>query len=238
MAAFTYEAINAQGLESSGIIHAPDSSAAAEQLQARGLLAQLALRARGERRRRRANDLQEGQAEVAADLCAAAGDDDRGRREHRRRPRHARGADRRHVPAGDPGRGALRRRGGHGALPRARPPSEGLQPALRLDGRGGRVVGHARSRPRPDRDADREGDPDQAAREGRDGLSGRRPQLRDARADLHAPLHRAGVREGVRRSRRRAAAADEDRDERLRRAPRLLVHHLPGARHCAGAFAS
>ena len=39
MAAFAYNAINAQGLESSGVIHAPDSSAAAEQLQARGLLA-------------------------------------------------------------------------------------------------------------------------------------------------------------------------------------------------------
>jgi len=39
MAAFAYNAINAQGLESSGIIHAPDSTAAAEQLQARGLLA-------------------------------------------------------------------------------------------------------------------------------------------------------------------------------------------------------
>ncbi len=38
MAAFTYEAINAQGLESSGIIHAPDSGTATEQLQARGLL--------------------------------------------------------------------------------------------------------------------------------------------------------------------------------------------------------
>jgi type IV pilus assembly protein PilC len=39
MAAFTYEAINAQGLESSGVIHAPDTMAATELLQARGLLA-------------------------------------------------------------------------------------------------------------------------------------------------------------------------------------------------------
>ena len=39
MAAFTYEAINAQGLESSGVIHAPDTIAATELLQARGLLA-------------------------------------------------------------------------------------------------------------------------------------------------------------------------------------------------------
>ncbi len=39
MAVFAYNAINAQGLESSGIIHAPDTMAATEQLQARGLLA-------------------------------------------------------------------------------------------------------------------------------------------------------------------------------------------------------
>ena len=40
MAAFAYDAINAQGLEISGVIHAPDLSAAREQLQARGLLPQ------------------------------------------------------------------------------------------------------------------------------------------------------------------------------------------------------
>jgi type IV pilus assembly protein PilC len=40
MAAFAYEAINAQGLELSGVVHAPDLSAAREQLQARGLLPQ------------------------------------------------------------------------------------------------------------------------------------------------------------------------------------------------------
>src|ERR687887_255607 len=40
MAAFAYDAINAQGLELSGVIHAPDLSAAREQLQARGLLPQ------------------------------------------------------------------------------------------------------------------------------------------------------------------------------------------------------
>ena len=39
MAAFAYDAINAQGLESSGLIYAPDVSAAREQLQMRGLLA-------------------------------------------------------------------------------------------------------------------------------------------------------------------------------------------------------
>ena len=39
MAAFAYTAINAQGLELDGVIHAPDHSAAHEQLRIRGLLA-------------------------------------------------------------------------------------------------------------------------------------------------------------------------------------------------------
>ncbi len=40
MAAFTYSAINAQGLQSSGELHAPDLEAAKEQLRSRGLLPQ------------------------------------------------------------------------------------------------------------------------------------------------------------------------------------------------------
>src|SRR5204863_5261134 len=40
MAAFAYTAINAQGLESKGEIHAPDTKGAREQLRLRGLLAQ------------------------------------------------------------------------------------------------------------------------------------------------------------------------------------------------------
>jgi len=40
VAVFSYDAINAQGLESSGVIHAPDLTNAREQLQARGLLPQ------------------------------------------------------------------------------------------------------------------------------------------------------------------------------------------------------
>ena len=40
MAAYTYSAINAQGIELSGNIHAPDRDAAREQLRVRGLLAQ------------------------------------------------------------------------------------------------------------------------------------------------------------------------------------------------------
>src|SRR3954454_11489013 len=46
MAAFAYDAINAQGLEISGVVHAPDLGAAREQLQMRGLLPQ-ALAERG-----------------------------------------------------------------------------------------------------------------------------------------------------------------------------------------------
>src|SRR3954465_9012119 len=38
MAAFAYDAINSQGLDITGVIHAPDVSAAREQLQMRGLL--------------------------------------------------------------------------------------------------------------------------------------------------------------------------------------------------------
>jgi type IV pilus assembly protein PilC len=38
MASFAYDAINSQGIEISGVIHAPDLSAAREQLQLRGLL--------------------------------------------------------------------------------------------------------------------------------------------------------------------------------------------------------
>jgi type IV pilus assembly protein PilC len=40
MAAFAYSAINADGIETSGQVHAPDPSAAREQLRVRGLLAQ------------------------------------------------------------------------------------------------------------------------------------------------------------------------------------------------------
>src|ERR687893_187362 len=40
MAAYTYSAINASGLELNGEIHAPDRNAAREQLRVRGLLAQ------------------------------------------------------------------------------------------------------------------------------------------------------------------------------------------------------
>ena len=179
----------------------------------------LALRAGGDRRGRPALEVQEGQAEVAPGLRAPAGDDDRGRRQRRRRARHARGADGRQVPGRDDRRGTGGRRVGAGALAGAGAASEGLQPALHLDGRGGRVVGHARRGARPRRDADREGDAAEAARARGDDLPGRRPQLRDARAHLHAPLHRPGLRRGVRDARRRPAGADEARHGHVEPAP-------------------
>jgi type IV pilus assembly protein PilC len=48
MAAYAYDAINAQGLELSGVVHAPDLSTAREQLQARGLLPQSLSESSGE----------------------------------------------------------------------------------------------------------------------------------------------------------------------------------------------
>ena len=98
MAAFAYDAINAQGLELAASLHAPDVGAAREQLRSRGLLAQDAERAAPRRRGRREDGVQEGQAEVAAGLRAPARDDDRGRRQRRRGARDARGADGRQVP--------------------------------------------------------------------------------------------------------------------------------------------
>src|SRR5436190_12196060 len=47
MAAFTYSAINAQGLELRGELHAPDLTAATEQLRARGLLPKRLTQAKG-----------------------------------------------------------------------------------------------------------------------------------------------------------------------------------------------
>ena len=40
MASFAYAAINAQGLETEGVVNAPDLPAAREQLRVKGLLAQ------------------------------------------------------------------------------------------------------------------------------------------------------------------------------------------------------
>ena len=157
----------------SGIVSAPDVSAAREQLQSRGLLP-AGCREGSRRRGQLRQHVQEGQAEVAPDLRAPAGDDDRGRRERRCGARDARGADRRQVPAGGGRRGPRGRRVGHDPLARARTPPEGLQPAVRA--RWSRRASR-RERSTPSSTASRRRSrrrQAQAPREGRDGLPGRR----------------------------------------------------------------
>ena len=75
--------------------------------------------------------------------------------------------------------------------------------------------------------ADREGDADQATRQGRDGLPGGRDHVRVPRAHVHAPLHHPGLRGRLRPAARRAAEAHPDRDADVVRAPPLVVRHLP-----------
>ena len=211
MAAYAYSAINSVGVESLGEIHAPDPSSAREQLRVRGLLAtrldELPRPARSRRRTR----VQEGQAEVAPDLLAPVRDDDRGGPERRRRARDPRAADRRQVPRRRHPRATRRRRGRPAALAGDGAPPEGLQPALRLDGRGGRGGRNPRHRARPRRVPDREGDADQAPRQGRDDLPDDGADLRDPRPGRDAALPRPGLREHLRAARRRPADAHPDR---------------------------
>ena len=131
------------------------------------------------------------------------------------------------LPAPGDRRGPLGRRGGNGAVEGVRPSSEGLQPAVRGDDRGGRVVRHPRQRARPHRDPDREGEHAQAPREERDGLPARRHDLRGARAHVHAHVHHPGLPERLRRAGRAAADADQDPHRHVAGAARLLVRHLP-----------
>ena len=227
MASFAYTAINAEGLELDGEINAPDLSAAREALRVRGLLAldldEQASSTRGPARRR-----QEGQAEDPPDLLAPVRDDDRGGPERRHRARHPRGADRGpEVRRGDR-RGARRRRGRAHALRGARAPPEDLLAPLRLDGRGRRGGRNPRRRARPRRLPDREGDADQAPREGRDDVPADGPGVRDARPDRHAPLPRPDLRGHLQAARRRPADADEARRRGVGAPEDLLVHHLPG----------
>ena len=174
MAAFAYDAINAQGLEISGEIHAPTSAPPASSCRRAGCCRRRWPSATPPASAGPRTRVQEGEAEVAAGLRPPARDDDRGRRQRRSGARDARGADRRQVSRRGDRRGPLRRRGRRDPLEGVRAASEGLQPPVRRDDRGGRVVGNARHRARPRRDADREGDADQAPRQGRDGLPGRR----------------------------------------------------------------
>ena len=84
MAAFSYSAINASGLELTGELHAPDLAGAREQLRVRGLLANSLNELAASGDDSAPERLQEGQAEDAADLLAPVRDDDRGRPERRR----------------------------------------------------------------------------------------------------------------------------------------------------------
>ena len=94
MAAFSYNAINVDGIEQSGEIHAPTPTRRASSSASRPARRE-AGRAARQRRGRRPHRLQEDQAEVAPDLLAPVRDDDRGRPERRLRARDPRAANRR-----------------------------------------------------------------------------------------------------------------------------------------------
>src|SRR5215213_2933378 len=196
MAAFAYSAINAQGLELKGEIHAPDPVAAREQLRIRGLLA------------RKLNELPASGDNGVRSVFKAV------------KPKSLQIFSRQFATMIDAGLnvvGALvileeqtddaylaavvkelrADVAGDGAAP------EGVQPALRVDGRGRRGRRHPGHRPRPRRVPDRKGDADQAPRQGRDDLPDDGLRLRDPRPDRDAALPRSGVREDLQAAGRR-----------------------------------
>src|SRR5215210_5060314 len=178
----------------------------------------------GERRRGRPHRLQEDQAEDAADLLAPVRDHDRGRPERRQLARDPRRADRRSVlrprDQGDP----RRRRGWAAAVASTRPPPEDLQPPLRRDGRGRRGRRNPRHGARPRRLPDREGDADQAPRQGRDDVPDDGADLRHPRPDGPADVPRARIREDLRAAERRPADPHAVGGRRLGPAPHPLLH--------------
>ena len=112
MTTFTYHAINAQGVELKGELHAPDLDAARDQLRQRGLLPQQLASSAGEDGERGQARFKKVDAEVAADLLAPVRNDDRGGRERRQRVRRrssSRPSDK-YLAPGDR-RDPLRRRG-------------------------------------------------------------------------------------------------------------------------------
>ena len=215
MAAFAYSAINAQGLELKGEIHAPDLAAAREQLRIRGLLA------------RKLNEL------------PASGDDGVRSVFKAVKPKSLQIFSRQFATMIDAGlnvvsalvileeqtddaylaavvqRAARRRRGRAAALAGDGAAPEGVQPPLRLDGRSRRGRRHPRHRPRPRRVPDREGDADQAPRQGRDDLPDDGVRLRDPRPHRDAALPRPRLREDLQATRRRASEAHADRRRRV-----------------------
>ena len=200
MAAYAYKRSTPPASSRPARCTRPIPSSAREQLRVRGLLATRLERAARQRRGLRPHRVQEDQAEVAPDLLAPVRDDDRGRPERRQRARDPRAADRRQVPRRGHPRAARRRRGRHAALAGDGAPPEGVQPPLRLDGRGRRGGRNPRHRARPGRVPDREGDDDQAPRQGRDDLPDDGADLRHPRPRRDAALPRPGLREHLRRS--------------------------------------
>ncbi len=229
MAAYSYIAINAAGAELSGEIHARDTTAAHDALRVRGLLA-LDLKERGSSQeglgsavkkvkqrslqvfsRQFATMIQSGLNVVAALTILEEQTEDQNlatviaRRAQRRRGRTS----------------PLR---GHGTA------SARLHEPLHLDGRGRRGRRHSRHRARARGDPDREGNGDQASRQGRDGVSADRSRVCLPRADRAPDVSRPDLREDLQGSRRRSPDPDQGRRLRLRSRSRLLVHPLPDDR--------
>src|SRR6266508_3309287 len=156
MAAFAYSAINAQGLELSGEIHAPDPGAAQEQLRIRGLLA------------RKLDELPASGEDGVRSVFKAV------------KPKSLQIFSRQFATMIEAGLNVV------GALvileeqtddkylaevvAELRADVEGGQPPVRVDGRGRRGGRNSRHRARPRRLPDREGNADQAPRQGRDDL--------------------------------------------------------------------
>ena len=234
MTTFSYQAINAQGIELKGELHAPDLEAARDLLRQRGLLPKKLASTRSKTGTRQgvfnkvdAKSLQifsrqfatliEAGVSVVSSLTILQEQ-----------------TVNKNLVEGDR-RGARRRRVRNDPLARPRRAPEHLRPPLRRDDRGRRGVGNARPCARPAGRADREGDADQAPREGRDDLPDRRPHLRVPRAHRDAALPRPGVQQDLRAAQRSAPDADADRRRPLEHAPDVLVHHLPGDRRASSS---
>ena len=230
MAAFAYDAINAQGLESSGDIHAPDVSAAREQLQTRGLLPQsLAERtAAGERgpasafkkvkpkslqvfARQFATMIGAGVSVVQALVTLEEQTDDKYLAEVI--------ADVRSDVEG----GVILSR----ALARHPKVFNRLFVAMVEAGESSGTLDTVLDRVAMQ--IEKETQIKRRDQE-RAGLSHRRHLVRIPRSHVHAPVHHPRLRERLRLAGRRAAEAHAVRHARLVRDAALLVHHLPGDR--------
>ena len=247
MAAYAYTAINADGLELTGEVHAPTVEAAREQLRVKGLVAEdfrelpasAVGRARAAAAGMQGDGLPATTTEGVSSFMKSV------------KAKSLQVFSRQFATMIDAGLnvvtalnileeqtddtylseviGEVRvgRRGRSSALPGARPPSEGVLPPLRLDGRGRRGGRDPRRGARSPGHPDREGGEHQAAREGGDDLSHARDLVRVPRPDRDAPLHRPHLREAVQATRRPAADADAMDHRRLRPAALALVRHVP-----------